>query len=361
MASTLQKAKYQRIAHSLREQIRNGDLRPGDRLPSFSEMHAQHGATTTTVERSYTILQQEGLVKREKGRGVFVAEPERPRSNAPIGLIGFDVTASMVSHPWREHLLEGIYKVTRQAGKEIMILPNLENSPDINWDNISGVLSIESRPSLVTNALPIGKALVCALNKVEGAVSIIADEASGIRNAMEHLVSLGHERIAYLITHKMENIPYLLRRVTAYQNALRAAGIEPDKRWLRHLPGTHPSMYREQGNLSMRQWLADDWKALGCTALLVQNDDTAIGAMQALQQADIRIPEELSIVGFDGTAIGKYCTPHLTSVALPLEEIGQQAMQSLLQQIEGSSIPFSTLELPTKLIVRASTTNAPKN
>lgn len=354
MASTLENTKYQRIAQRLREQIRSGELQPEDRLPSFSEMRLQYGATTTTVERVYSLLEQEGLVKREKGRGIFVAQPHAVRTNGVIGIVGLEHTPAAVSHPWSMHLLAGIREAAGQANKELLLYHQLSNSA-IKWEKVDGVLNLEPYGPNILPHLPIGMPFVSALTRINGTVSVVADEAGGVRLAIEHLLNLGHRRIAYLITHATPKVPFLRPRIAAYQDALGDAGIEPNPRWLRHLALNGSPSYQEHGYNNMVQWLADDWHELGCTALLAQNDDTAIGAMQALQEAGIRIPDDVSVVGFDGTEIGKYCTPHLTTISMPLQAIGRQAMELLLRQIQEEPIPPAAVELPTHLEVRAST------
>ena len=354
MAPTLENTKYQRLAQSLREKIRSGELQPEDRLPSFSAMRLQYGATTTTVERVYSILEQEGLVKREKGRGIFVAQPHAVRAKGIIGITGLGDTFGTGCHPWGTHLLKGIRDAAGHAGKEILLYRHLPNSA-IQWEHVDGILNIDTHIHHILPHLPIGIPFVSALTKVPQHVSVVADEAGGLRAAIEHLIALGHRQIAYLIMQTKPDIPVLQQRVAAYHHTMHELGIAPHPRWLRHLHLEDSMYFQESGYNSMAQWLADDWHELGCTALLAHNDDTAIGAMQALQQAGIRVPEDVSVVGFDGTEIGKYCTPHLTSVKLPLEEIGAQAMKLLLQLIREEPVSFSTLELPARLIVRHST------
>ncbi len=354
MSSTLENTKYQRIADVLREKIRSRELQPEDRLPSFSEMRSHYGATTTTTERVYSILEQEGLVKREKGRGIFVAHPEQPPINGIIGITGLDLNSAFATHPWPMHLLNGIRKVAAAAEKEIILYPRPSDA-NIKWERVDGIINLEPYQPYILPYLPIGMPVVGTFTRSEGHISVVGDEAGGIRSAVEHLLGLGHRRIAYLITHDTPQVPFLQPRITAYQNTLHNAGITPDTHWLRHLDAEGSCSYQEYGFRNMEQWLRDDWKDLGCTALLAQNDDIAIGAMQAMQQAGISIPEDVSVIGFDGTEIGKYCMPHLTSVALPLEEIGVQAMQLLLKLIREEPMPFSTLEVPTQLVIRNST------
>ncbi len=354
MPSSPTASKYKLLAESLREQIQTGQLQPEDRLPSFSEMRARHGATPTTVERVYSLLERDGLVKREKGRGVFVARPLASRTNGVVGIVGLH--SSYTSHPWGMHLLEGIQQVAREAEKELLLVYRIPTDPNLKWEKIDAVLNLEPTTQIVTPYLPPGMPFVSALTRAKGYSSVVVDETGGVREAVQHLVSLGHRRIGYLIQDSMYHAPFLRPRITAYGEALQSAGIEADARWVRNLEGRPP--YREGGYNNMKSWLADDWHELGCTALLVQNDDTAVGVMQALQEEGIQVPGDVSIIGFDSTEISEYCTPHLTSVKVPLQEVGAQAMQLLLQLMQGESLQPTTYELPTNLVVRGSSATA---
>lgn len=352
MASSKEKSKYQRLTESLREQIQSGRLQPEDRLPSFSEMRAQHGATPTTVERVYSLLERDGLVKREKGRGVFVATPAQLPANGVIGIVGLQNSYTL--HPWGLHLLEGIRQVAQTAEKELLLVHRISLEPDLKWEKVDGVLNLEPTTQIVTPYLPPGMPFVSALTRAKGHSSVVVDETGGVREAVQYLLDLGHRKIGYLIQNSMVHAPFLRPRIMAYREALQIAGIEADSRWLRNMDGRFS--YRECGSRDMKRWLADNWRELGCTALLVQNDDTAIGVMQALQEAGIQVPGDVSVVGFDSTEISEYCTPHLTSIKVPLHDVGAQAMQLLLQLMQGEPLQPTTYELPTGLVVRASTT-----
>lgn len=344
-------SKYKQIAESLRAQIQSGQLQPEDRLPSFSEMRARHGATPTTVERVYSLLERDGLVKREKGRGVFVAQPQASPVNGVVGIVG--LKSSYILHPWGLRLLDGIRQVAAAAEKELLLIHRIPEEAGLKLEKVDGILNLEPTTEIVVPYLPPGIPFVSALTRVKDRVSVVVDEPGGVREAMAHLLGLGHRRIGYLIQNSMYHAPFLRPRIMAYREALLMAQIEADGRWLRNLDGVPP--YRECGYKNMKRWLADGWAELGCTALLVQNDDTAIGVMQALQEAGIRVPDDVSVVGFDGTEIGEYCTPHLTSVDVPLQDVGAQAMQLLLQQMASKPLPPTAYELPTRLVVRAST------
>jgi LacI family transcriptional regulator len=112
--------------------------------------------------------------------------------------------------------------------------------------------------------------------------------------------------------------------------------------------------FRPAGQENMRHWLAEDWRDLRCTALLAQNDETAIGAMEALREAKYSIPDDISIIGYDGTEICEYSHPQLTSVEVPLTLIAKTGVEVLLAHIAGRTETPRHIVLPTLLRVRAS-------
>jgi DNA-binding LacI/PurR family transcriptional regulator len=195
------------------------------------------------------------------------------------------------------------------------------------------------------------------MHTVEDVPSVVADDHSGARQAVEYLISLGHKSIAYLTDTSAGN-PLSRQRLAGYHEALRAAGIHPSRAWIAQLKNYGPM--HKRGLLSMRQWLRRGFQELGCTALLVQNDLAAIGAMEALREAGIRVPEQLSVIGFDSTDECELVTPQLTSVRVPLEEIGARATELLLsqisqRQIQEKEVRLSPVIFPTRLEVRQST------
>ena len=107
----------------------------------------------------------------------------------------------------------------------------------------------------------------------------------------------------------------------------------------------------------MKAWLSesDDWSKIGCTALLCHNDDVAIGAMQALNAAGLKVPDDVSVVGFDGTEVGEYSSPQLTTIEVPLQQMGKVAIGLLQKQIEVDEVIVGHKVLPTQLRVREST------
>lgn len=341
--------KYLKIAQYLRKRIEDGELQPGDRLPSFVEMRTDYGATPATVERVYADLERDDLIRREPNRGTFVAEKPRRRGTGLIGFVGSSFAARR--EPYFAAIVEGIEEVIWREERRILLLD--ANSPQ-GWDQVDGVLIC--RPHAVEQCmqhLPKGLPCVTLMAAVEGYSSVMADDFEGVRSAINHLIALGHRRIAYMIESAY---PILRLRTAGYLDALRDKGIEAD--WLRKAPASHFDMnldYREWGRHCMRQWLQEDWAEQNITAILAQNDTTALGIMESLQEAGIGVPDEVSVIGFDNIELCDCVTPSLTSIEVPLHKIAATGVELLLRHIASAETEISKTILPTKLRVRNST------
>ena len=202
--------------------------------------------------------------------------------------------------------------------------------------------------------LPIEMPCVAILAPVDEVTSVIADDTRGARDATEHLLRQGHRAIGFL------HDPASTRRLSGYYDALRTANIEPQAQWLRAVQEASGVGYADCAHQTMRQWITEDWFQAGCTALLTQNDDTARGAIEALGEAGLRVPEDVSVVGFDGTELA-FFSPSLTTIEVPLREIGARGVEILLSQMESDMAQqpslSETIVMPVRL--RIGKTTAP--
>jgi LacI family transcriptional regulator len=179
-----------------------------------------------------------------------------------------------------------------------------------------------------------------------------------MQEAVRHLAQIGHRRIACLMSAgELETE----RRWEGYVDAMREAGLRAQASWAKRpvLAQVPPRGYVAWGREEMQDWLKDGWRKIKCTALLAQNDLAAIGVMQALQSAGIRVPEDVSVVGFDGTEVCEYFAPRLSSVTVPLREIGVCAVRTLLERIAEPTGEIQDIVLPAHFEARESSA-APK-
>jgi LacI family transcriptional regulator len=179
--------------------------------------------------------------------------------------------------------------------------------------------------------------------------SVSAAHASGADQAMQHLLELGHRRIAYIAGPRGWVATEDRRR--GYHAALAAAGILPDPALTVE---TTPEISHGQDAAGQLLNLPDP-----PTAILCFNDNNAIGAIQAARARGLRVPEDLSVVGFDDVESATVVTPKLTTVRQPLAEMGRTGVSLLMRLLDGERFETLHVELATRLVVRESTAPPP--
>ena len=176
--------------------------------------------------------------------------------------------------------------------------------------------------------------------------TLAADNTSGILAAMAHLVGHGHRRIAFIAGSPEDCDGDSGDRLRAYQVALRAHGLAADPRLMAY--GRH--VYAV-GYAAMGQILAG---GAPFTAVLASNDESALGAIQALTEAGRRIPQDVAVIGFDDRPESAVQQPALSSVRIPLHRMGYRAVELLVQMIEGGVASAEPVRVPTRLVLRES-------
>ncbi|ALZ85049.1 LacI family transcriptional regulator [Pseudomonas oryzihabitans] len=171
------------------------------------------------------------------------------------------------------------------------------------------------------------------------------DNRAAARCLTEHLLALGHRRIALI--KGPEDSPLTLERLAGYQEALTQAGIALD-----------PGLLHE-GDFTLAAGAAAAKALLTLperpTALFCCSDEMAIGALQILRRSGVRVPEDISLAGFDDIAFAAYTEPPLTTIAQPAEAFGQRAVAMLLEVLNGGTPAAREVVLPFELKVRGST------
>ena len=179
--------------------------------------------------------------------------------------------------------------------------------------------------------------------------SVVADDRAGIRLAVEHLVSLGHRRIAHLAGPQELSTGYLRRE--GFVDAMRSAGLEPDPELI--LVGS--AFVESEGERLCRELLDGKGDA---TAIVAGNDLMALGCYDAFVERGIDCPGEVSVVGFNDMPFAAWFDPPLTTVRLPHYEIGARAADLLLEQLRDPAVEPAQVVLPPELVIRRSTAAA---
>ena len=208
-----------------------------------------------------------------------------------------------------------------------------------------GIIAVDT---LMEHSVPVPVVAVAGHRKVKGITNVVLDHGRAAELALNHLHSLGHRNIAF-----MRGQPFSSDsedRWNALVIVARKLGLRIDPELVIELDRDMSSP--ELGYPVVQQLLATG-KAF--TALVAFNDISAIGAIRALQDANLRVPSEVSVIGFDDISAAAYTLPRLTTINQPLAEIGRVATQSLLNRIHNTAIPSDEITVEPRLVVREST------
>ncbi|MGM0354603.1 LacI family DNA-binding transcriptional regulator, partial [Streptomyces sp. ECR3] len=175
--------------------------------------------------------------------------------------------------------------------------------------------------------------------------SVGATNFAGGLTATRHLLSLGHRRIAYLGGPSMAVCNQA--RMHGYRAAMEAEGAKVPESYVRPGEFTYATgLHGAAGLLDLPE---------PPTAVFAGNDDIAVGVIEAARARGMRVPEDLSVVGFDDTSLAEMASPPLTTVRQPLREMGGAALRTALRLANGETIESHHIELATALVVRTST------
>lgn len=346
MTLTIEKPKYRQIADMIRSKVKSGELEVGDPLPSLAQMYRNHGATQATMQRVYDLLEKDGLIERRSGSGVYVAE-RKPMRTGNIGFIG-SATFRAQQSPYYVEIARGVQDAVQWHERRLLILGTDQDWARESFEQVDGLIvcgRAEECNREIQKAVPAGMPCVSLITDSDYMSSVVSDDYRGGKIAVQKLLELGHRRIACLMRKSTFN---MRGRFAGYRDALQEAGITPEASWMQ-LPPVPPDPQpnpQNWGREQMEEWLSESWAESRCTALLVQTEAIAVGVMRAFLKAGIAVPDDVSVVGFDGTELCDYSTPRLAAVRLPLEQMGHKAVDLLVTYIEGEHYEKQTMVLP---------------
>ncbi len=190
-------------------------------------------------------------------------------------------------------------------------------------------------------------------SRVAGVVQVDVDNVGGTRLATQSLTALGHRRIAFL--GPPEVLTVTSDRRQGYLEALARMGIKPLNAWILETDGVDLEVFSfEAARRTVEKALTTplDW-----TALVAFNDEMALGAMRALSEAGLKVPEDVSVVGFDDLPYARMVTPSLSTVHQDIQQLGQHAGRALLALLRGQATADLTIQ--TVSLVNRETTATP--
>jgi LacI family transcriptional regulator len=251
----------------------------------------------------------------------------------------------------------GVASIVEPSGYEIVLYTSLDEH---DYSSVAGRIrgsQLHGGLIVVSSAQDLGPieelhrdgtpvVLVATLANASTMPTLVVDNAAGARGAVEHLLDLGHRRIGQVAGPRQH--PCCRDRSAGYRSALRAAGLKPD-----------PALTVRGGldGTGVRPKVKDMLStAHRPTAVFAHTDYAAFEVMAAAEDCGLRVPEDLSVVGFDDIESASHVRPALTTVRQPFHELGERAAQLLLTAVEGSADVGEPIreEIQPELVVRDS-------
>lgn len=347
--------KHAQVVLDLKERLSNGTYSPGQQLPSEPLLAQEFGVAYMTIRRAITTLTEQGLLYRVRGRGTFVAEPPSLDQRPSIGLLLLRNWHS-IDPFYFPPLVSGFVAGAHDQGYQVHLADRSEPLLELLMFHELHVRAVacvilEHDDLQDADALLDKGVMVVAINNYGGlrrVTSVSPDNRKGSYAATKALIDLGHTDLAFLAGPKL-NLDAIERR-KGFEAAVKDAGTSVKRSTIIET-GFFESGGFEQGKRLMK-------KGPLPTGIVAASDLPAIGLMKALLEEGVRIPQDVSVIGFGDFRLSGYMNPALTTVRLSLEEVGRRAAEALIAQYRGGRIDTVKIECP--IIWRESVATPPK-
>ncbi|WP_143527946.1 LacI family DNA-binding transcriptional regulator [Rubrobacter xylanophilus] len=330
--------------------------RPGGRV-TLRDVAREAGVSIKTVSRVVngerevnpeTAARVSEVLSRLRYRPNELARSLKGRRSRTIGLMIADI-----SNPFYSGCAKAVEEVARERGYAVILCASAEDAQTereyvdlLIQRRVEGLLLVPAADGheYLRQEQTAGLAVVALDRPIAGLPTdaVIVQNRAGTRRAVQHLIEHGHRRIAFVGAGR--ELYTTRKRLEGYREALREAGLEELVRL--EAPDAPSAAGR------MRELLALNTPP---TAVFAANNLITLGALQALEQAGARVPEDVALVGFDDFALAAVLRPRLTLVRQPADELGRRAARLLIDRLENKLPPTPRRTvLPTELIIRES-------
>ncbi|HEX7028292.1 MAG TPA: LacI family DNA-binding transcriptional regulator [Gammaproteobacteria bacterium] len=277
------------------------------------------------------------------------------------------VVLPSIGIPFYGPILEGVRRVANSAGYHILVMETAYNS--VEFDDFTklvmqkqtdGIILLSTLSPFKEPNVPadgVHPPIVLGLESISAELShfpcVCIDNEAAARDATEYLIGLGHRDIGFLYGNNGFEYgsstpePQLTRvRAAGFRNAMSARNVPVNEDWVIKAP-----ISVDGGRQAAKQLLT---LASRPTALFCANDEMALGAIHEIKQAGLRVPGDISVIGFDNMLYGEISDPPLTTIEQPAEQIGERSTRCLLKLITGEATDDNMEIIPHRLVVRQS-------
>lgn len=275
------------------------------------------------------------------------------RRSGTVGLLIPQRISTVFANPFAGELLQGLGELCEEHDLTLLLVPPIDGSLQgaIRRASVDGFISLglspDDRELDLLDRLGIPTVLVDSESSAAHPV-VNVDDAGGAEQAAQHLLDLGHRRLAIIVLpparSRAKHTPTAARRLAGYEAAIARTDAER----------AHTVMAGISVAAGARAFESLPRGARRPTAVLAMSDMAAIGVVGAAREAGLRVPEDLSVVGFDDLPLAAWTNPPLTTVHQPIVEKGRLAASLLIERLNGRKVS-SPPPLATSLVLRSST------
>lgn len=351
--------KYEMVVSYLLNYIAEHQLKAGDKLPTEMYLVNELGLSRITVQRALRELQQQGIVNRMQGKGTYVSErAKRVEADKEIQFIPFVLTndnaytgaldyiqgadAYLSSHSY--YLT--VHASHRNSEEECKVIRRLVED-GARCIIVQPFTSSENYP-FYFQMMQTGVDFVFVDRKPQNLVAnfVMCDNITGGYQAARHLIGCGAKRIGFISNEPRTTAQSLEQRLTGYQMALGEAGFPFEERYVR-FSGENQDV---KGLVQELLDLPEPPDALFCV-----NDITAVEALNYLQSVNVRVPDDMKIIGFDNLTITQNAAVPISTIEQPFFQIGYEAARIARKLVIGERDYVAQEILPVQLLERMST------
>jgi len=327
--------------------------------PNLKDIAQRAGVSTSTVSRalSGSSLIADATVDRIRALAdEFGYRPNvRARNFRAQKTMAVLIVVRDIGNPFYLEVFKGVERVAREAGYSVL-MANTESDKEREVEYFEMLSDgLADGMILMTGAVPKSVRdhktgyhnVVVALEMVEdfNVPQVLIDNEAAAVAAVEHLIGLGHTRIAHIAGPIPEGMS--VRRQEGYCVAMQAAGLDIPPSYM-----CRGDFSLQSGERCARALLSAERRP---TAIFAANDEMAFGVIRQAYQLGLNVPAELSVIGFDNIAFSEAFLPSLTTISQPRLDIGERAMSVLLDLMADKALPADPTVLPTQLLVRETT------
>lgn len=326
------------------------------RRPTISDIAAAAGVSVATVSKAvngrygvsrYTSERVMSVVEEMGYESSLGASRMRGTKAGVIGVLVAEIES------FAAEVLKGVGAAAQSSEFDLLVYTVAHSHEPRGWENrslrrLSGSLidaAIMVTPTVVATATEIPLVAIDPHVSTGETSTVEADSLNGAHGAVEYLISLGHRRIGFVAGRP--DLRSSRAREAGYRRALADAGIQYDPALVR------VGFYDQETTRAAASSLLGNENRP--TAVFAANDASAIGIVKVARGLGLDVPGDLSVIGFDDVVEASRLVPPLTTVRQPMRLIGQTATELILARLSGEDAAIRHIELPTELVVRATT------